>query len=46
MKNLQLGKVLMTAGIASYIDEANFHKEVNGICRRTPKSRLTRLLSL
>lgn len=28
MKNLQLGKVLMTAGIASYIDEANFHKEV------------------
>lgn len=24
MKNLQLGKVLMTAGIASYIDEANF----------------------
>ena len=28
MKNLQLGKVMMTAGIAAHMDEANFHKEV------------------
>ena len=28
MKNLQLGKVVMTAGIASHMDEANFFKEV------------------
>ena len=28
MKNLQLGKVMMTERIASHMDEANFFKEV------------------